>query len=141
MISRNNEVALYENLAAVTTEKDPAKVKGEIDTLIQGGVDDKTITPKQAEALRKTTWGNWIRTDVWRRATTIVRPDGEVDWSETVKWFSQKENIKGIDSAVIDGLLEDANSQLTQQKKRDNENIENLKTEANKQLSDLMDFY
>jgi hypothetical protein len=66
----------------------------------------------------------WVEADVWRRATTIIRPDGEVDWSQAVEWFAQAENVKGIPADVIDNQLENAKTQKSLQDGRDNERLE-----------------
>lgn len=138
MIHRNNLKAYFRNISSIADEKDFNKARSEALLLTQGAIDDGTRTPAQATSDYTKIMDNWLLADVWRKATAIVRPDGEVDWSEAVKWFGRAENIKGIDPAIIDSLSEDARTQLTQQQRRDNEKIEAAQSEANKQLSDLL---
>ena len=140
MIDQQNQAALFNNLINVAKDyKDPAEARARIETLIAGGLDDKSIkTATQALAMRDKATENWTRVDIWRRATKDIRPDGEVDWSQAVKWFSQAENIEGIDSGIIDSLLEDATSQLTNQKTSDNEAREKQQELSRGELNDIL---
>lgn len=136
MIKINNTDTYFKNISSIAAETDLAKAQAEARLLTQGAIDDRIRTPAQADSDFEKVMGDWLRADVWRKATVNVRPDGEVDWNEAVKWFSQAENIEGIDPKIIDGLLGDANSQLTNQKKRDDEAIEKQREASRDFLND-----
>ena len=125
MIAKQNQISLFDSLNRVSNITDRKKAMAEIKFLVQGGLDDGSIkTAAQAISLQEKATNDWLEADVWRRATSTVRPDGEVDFSEAVKWFGKAENIKGIPSEVIDSMLENARTQANLQKGRDNEKLE-----------------
>ena len=138
-IARQNQLALFNNLSNVAKITDETKAMAEINLLIQGGLDDGSIkTANQALTMKKEFTENWLRADIWRRVTAIVRPDGEIDWSEAVEWFSQPENLEGVDPKIIDGLLSDAKAQLINQEKRDNDVILEQQEASRGVLNDIL---
>lgn len=96
------------------------------------GLIERSVATKLKKAYEKMA----IRAVIWGEATAVVRFDGEVDWALAVQWFSVAGNIKGIDSAIIDKLLEDARTQLANQKKRDDAILEKRREESRDFLND-----
>lgn len=124
-IARQNQIALFNNLSNVAKITDPIKAEKEIDTLIRGGLDDGTIkTAKQAFDMKERFTEDWLSADTWRQATDVIRPDGEVDWTQAVNWLNQAQNVADIDADVVKSLKSDANTQKDQQDGRDREKIE-----------------
>ncbi len=132
MIAGNNLTGYLDdmrNVAKDYTNKEEAILR--LKVLTKGAIDDKTRTQDQVASDYPKALENWTRADIWRRATAIKRPPDaegniEVDWQQTVKWFGQAENIKGIDSGIISGLLNKAKSQLTSQQRQDADNLKKL---------------
>ncbi len=137
MVARNNQVALFGNLDKVSEITDRAKALTEIDTLIQGGLDDGSIkTASQAFAIKDKITDDWLNVDTLRRATTITRPDGEIDWTETVDWLNQPQNTEGVDQDILKSLKSNAESELTNQKKRDEQALESQREASRDLLND-----
>ncbi len=137
MINQQNQSALFNNLTNVARDyKDEGQATARINTLVQGGLDDGSIkTASQALALKEKMTENWQRVDIWRKATSIVRPDGEIDWSETVRWFSQEKNIKDLPEDIIEDFAGTARSQESHQRAEDKRALENIrKTDRQKIL-------
>jgi hypothetical protein len=124
MIARHNAIAYFKNTAAIATEPDFATAQAEARLLTQGAIDDKVRTPAQAHSDFERIMDGWIEADVWNRATAVIRPDGEVDWSQAVEWFAQAENVKGLPADVVDNQLENAKTQKALQDGRDDERLE-----------------
>ncbi len=125
MVSRNLQSALFINLSNVAQQPDRDKAMDEIETLIKGGLDDGSIkTATQGLAIRDRFINDWTVADVNRRSQTIIRADGEVDWSETVDYLNQPENTEGIDSDILDSLKSSAKTQNDAQQGRDKERLE-----------------
>ena len=141
MIDQNNQAALFNNLTNVAKDyTDTAEAKARIKILIAGGLDDGTIrTASQAIAMEDKANANWLRADVWRRATSDVRPDGEVDWSQAAKWFDNPENIKGLPEEIVEDFAGTARSQAAVQKRRDDQAIENAQSEQRDNIYEMIE--
>ena len=125
MVARNLQSALFVNLSNVAQQPDRDKAIDEINTLIQGGLDDGSIkTATQGLAIRDRFIDDWTVADVNRRSQTIIRADGEVDWTATVDYLNQPKNTEGIDSEILKSIKSNAETELANQKKRDAEEIE-----------------
>jgi len=123
-IKINNEKDYFRNLVSVSATKDFTQAQAEARLLTQGAIDDRTRTPAQAASDFDKIMGDWQIADLSRRSQTIIRPDGEVDWSETVDYLNQPENTEGIDFDVLKSLKSNAETELANQKSRDEEAIE-----------------
>lgn len=130
MVSRNLQSALFINLSNVAQQPDRDKAIAEINTLVQGGLDDGSIkTATQGLAIRDRFINDWTVADVNRRSQTIIRLDGEVDWTATVDYLNQPKNTEGIDSDILKSMKSNANNQKNLQEGRDKENLEILQEE------------
>lgn len=116
MVARNNQTEYFKNIANIALEKDFASARAEAMLLTQGAVDDRTRTPAQAASDFDRIMDEWTKADVWRRATSAVRPDGEVDWEAAAKWFDVKENIEGLPESIVKGFANTAHSRARTQK-------------------------
>lgn len=135
MIDRQNQIALYQNLDSIANQPDRKKAMAELKLLIQGGLDDGSIkTAAQAIALQERATNDWLGADLERRATSTIRPDGEIDFSEAVKYLAKAENIKGIPSDVTTELLRKLQAQETAQRRRDTEKHELLQEQTSRQM-------
>ncbi len=71
MISAKNQENLYNNLIGVAQITDKKTAMDEIETIIAGGLDDKTIkTATQAITIRDRFRGDWLDADLQRRFAT-----------------------------------------------------------------------
>ncbi len=139
MIARNNQVSLFNNLLNVAKQPDQVKAMAEIELLIRGGLDDGSIkTAAQATNLREKTRENWLRADVWRRSTSIVRPDGEVDYQAAADWFNIKENVEGLPEDIIEDFGGTARSLASAQNAGDKVVLENQRKTDRQNILDKM---
>jgi len=122
-LNRADDNWLAELFAKQTAVSQTGQV-GTFPAFIAEGVKAGRIDKSDAIRILAQTRLEANRRQLWNNATGAIRPDGEIDWSEAIKWFSKAENIKGIDPKVIDSLLEDAGTQFRWQQRRDAEKLE-----------------
>ncbi len=67
---------------------------------------------------------SWFTADLNRRSQTVIRLDGEVDWTATVDYLNQPKNTEGIDSDILKSIKSNAKTQKNQQDGNDKENLE-----------------
>ena len=139
MVKQNAEVALFKALTDVAQITDPATAKVRINALAGGAVMDKLKTADQAINMRDRAQKDWTRADIWRKATQFVRPDGEVDWSQAVKWFDNAENIAGLPEDIVEDFAGTVRSQATVQKRRDEKIIRNRQNRKRDEIYEMIE--
>lgn len=132
-IAQRNKVAYFGNITGVAAIKDPVAAQAEARLLTQGAIDDNARTPAQAASDFEKIMDSWFTADLNRRSQTVIRLDGEVDWTATVDYLNQPKNTEGIDSDIFKSILKsmksNAEAQKSLQKARDKENLEILQEE------------
>lgn len=140
MTAGHNIASYLDNMLNVARDfTDEVSAKERLGVLVQGAIDDKTRTISQAATDFQKGFQNWREADVWRRATSIVRPDGEVDWEQTVEWFSQAENIQGMPEDIVEDFAGTARSQANTQKRRDDERLKDAQEQQRDNIYNMIE--
>jgi len=59
MIAKNNQIAFYDNISKIPRIKDEATAISTLETLVNGAIDDNTITAKEGFAIKKRITNDW----------------------------------------------------------------------------------